>query len=98
LPLAPPLFWSAFDSGCGFVGSPDVPPLPLLWSDLLDAPVELDLFVEDLCVEDLCVVECELAELAWPLCGTARADALPRVSQPTSATGSTRAVRSLPGE
>src|SRR3954452_23433118 len=33
LPLAPPEFWSAFETGCGWLGSPEVPALPLLWSD-----------------------------------------------------------------
>src|SRR3954453_23604166 len=29
-PLAPPEVWSALDTGCGWLGSPEVPALPLL--------------------------------------------------------------------
>src|SRR3954451_23811329 len=31
-PLAPPVFWSAVDSGCGDVTVPLVPAVPVLWS------------------------------------------------------------------
>jgi hypothetical protein len=46
-PLAPPEFWSAVETGCGWLASPDVPALPLLWSaELLELVVGMVLLLE----------------------------------------------------
>ena len=62
--MAPLLFWSALEVGCGWVESPLVPVVPLvLWSDAVVWPSACD---ED-GVED-CVAACALA---WLLAASA---------------------------